>query len=127
MAVLCERPPELLTPPNVIITRNKNNNNSLNNNGHSMRVRLVEVSMSVTATYPLVRHTDLFYSRRPPNTKVILPVALWRLPIEGTSWRVTVITSQATRVSCMPRTPSMLAVECGHVHVEAWWSINSSS
>ncbi|XP_045110953.1 gamma-2-syntrophin-like isoform X2 [Portunus trituberculatus] len=43
MAVLCERPPELLTPPNVIITRNKNNNNSLNNNGHSMRVRLVEM------------------------------------------------------------------------------------
>lgn len=44
MAVLCERPPELLTPPNVIITQNKNHNhNSINNNGHSMRVRLVEV------------------------------------------------------------------------------------
>ena len=51
MAVLCERPPELLTPPNVIITRNKNNNSSINNNGHSMRVRLVEVRMSVIPMY----------------------------------------------------------------------------
>lgn len=48
MAVLCERPPELLTPPNVIITQNKNHNhNSINNNGHSMRVRLVEVGSRV--------------------------------------------------------------------------------
>ncbi|KAK8744780.1 hypothetical protein OTU49_000613, partial [Cherax quadricarinatus] len=44
MAVLCERPPELLTPPNVIITRNtKGNHNNNNLNNHSMRVRLVEM------------------------------------------------------------------------------------
>ncbi|XP_047496534.1 uncharacterized protein LOC125044128 [Penaeus chinensis] len=50
MAMLCERPPALLTPPNVIITRNRprkgdpqNSNNNNNNNNHCMKVRLVEM------------------------------------------------------------------------------------
>ncbi|XP_071544154.1 gamma-1-syntrophin isoform X2 [Panulirus ornatus] len=45
MALLCERPPELLTPPNVIITRNTRKGGT--NHNHSatstMRVRLIEM------------------------------------------------------------------------------------
>ena len=56
MGILCERPPALLTPPNVIITpktpektgnsggTNQNNNNLENANCQTMKVRLVEVS-----------------------------------------------------------------------------------